>query len=58
MWALIPQNIKDSSSLLCFKKESWKMEIQMPVSFMQNMFATCRVYIPQQLPPFSVFNLF
>ena len=39
IWALIPQNIKDSSSLPCFKKSvrKWKHNSQLPMSFMFNI---------------------
>ena len=36
IWSFIPQNIKDSGFLPCFKKKKkkhWKMETQLPVSF-------------------------
>ena len=48
IWSLIPQNIKDSGCLPCFKKKRSKMETQLPMSFMQNIFATCWFYIAQQ----------
>ena len=47
IWSLVPQNIKDSGSLPCFKKNHKKMETQLPMSFTQNIFATCWFYIAQ-----------
>ena len=41
IWSLIPQNIKDSSSLPCFKKKKKKIRKWKPIcpmSFMQNIF--------------------
>ena len=49
MLSLIPKDMKDSGSLPCFKqKKHLKMETQLPMSFMQNIFATCWFYIAQQ----------
>ena len=46
IWSLIPQYIKDSSSLSCFNKNIRKWKPSM--SFMQNIFAACSFYIAQQ----------
>ena len=46
IWYLIPQYIKDSSSLSCFNKNIRKWKPSM--SFMQNIFAACSFYIAQQ----------
>ena len=40
IWSLTPQSIKGSCSLPCFKKKHQRMETQLPMSFMQNIFAT------------------
>ena len=49
IWSFIPQNIKDSGSLPYVSKKQ-KMETQLPMSFMQNIFATCWFDIAQQQP--------
>ena len=46
IWSLIPQYIKDSSFLPCFKKNIRKWKPSM--SLMQNIFAACWFYIAQQ----------
>ena len=60
--ALIPQNIChkniiDSSSLPCFKKSIRKsaLETRLPMSFKENIFATCWFYIAQQQSYFLSF---
>ena len=44
IWSLIPQNIKDFTSSPCFKKKHQKIESRLPMSFMQNIFATYWFY--------------
>ena len=46
IWSLIPQNI----ILTNFSKKLQKMETQLPMSFMRNIFATRWFYIAQQQP--------
>ena len=42
IWSLIPQNVKDSDTVPCFKKKKKReKKNKLPMSFKQNIFVTC-----------------
>ena len=54
IWAMIPQNVKDYSSLTCFKMSIRKQKPNFPF----RLYKAFKFYIIQQLLPFLAFNLF